>query len=128
MRITINVHCETAAEAEAVVAHLGRMPSAELPVQARGSPPRESEDDEAPPPPKPPRPAPKPANNTGGPMTGSQLLDWVNGHPDKQAALKRVQSTGKRLGYGWQVKTWKPQEVADVVREMAAHGRMGGKT
>ncbi len=97
-----------------------------LAASARGSPPREPDDDEAPHPPK-PHP-PRAANGTAaGPMTGGQLLDWVNGHPDKQAALKRVQSAGKRLGYGWQVKMWKPQQVADVVREMAAHGR-GVKT
>ncbi len=120
MHITINVHCETAAEAQAVVTWLGRMPSAELPVRV---PPREPGDDEpvrpTSPPPAPPPPKPKAAAKA---MTGGQLLGWIGEQPDARAALRKVQDAGKKLGYGWQVRMWKPDQVARVF------GQLGGAT
>ena len=120
MHITVNVHCETAAEAEAVCACLGRMPSAELPLIPR---PMEPGDDDEPvlTPVSPPkgRDAPPPSRPSR-PMTGGELLAWIGDQADARAALRRVQDAGKRLGYGWQIRMWKPEAVAQVF------GQLGG--
>ncbi len=137
MHITINVHCETAAEAQAVVAWLGRMPSAELPVRVpltrsnRGDipplpgPPREPGDDDdpvrpAPPPPKPKAPTGRHATPVydGVPRTGRALNKWGCDHK----ALPAVNAAGKALSYPRLVSDWDEDQVARVF------GQLGGAT
>ncbi len=108
-RYALTIQCDTAAELAAVARYLDRMPSAELAVQVRGSP------------------QPEPANGATAAMTGNQLLGWIGDQPEPRVALRRTQDAGKKLGYGWQIKAWKPAQVADVCRELQHHGQMGAK-
>ena len=59
------------------------------------------------------------------PMTGNQLLGWIGDQPDPRGALKR-RRLGKNHGYVWQIKTWKPEQVAKVYGELTS-GTWGGR-
>ncbi len=51
-------------------------------------------------------------------MTGGQLLGWIGEQSDARSALKQIQSIGKKLGYGWQIRMWKPEMVAAVFSQV----------
>ncbi len=130
-RFALTLQFDTAAELAAVVAYLGRMPSAELPVRVRDREPGDDEPDEPvrpakpdpPPPPPPPKPkAPTGRNATpvydGVPRSGKALYKWGCDHK----CLPAVNGAGKALSYPRLVSDWDESQVARVF------GQLGGAT
>lgn len=97
------------------------------PVNPPPAPPREPGDD----PLEPEHRAPATARANGQAearrrMSGNELLGWIGDQPDAQDLLKLAQKLGKSRGYGWQIKTWTHDQVADVYHELTK-GRIGIK-
>lgn len=66
----------------------------------------------APPPPVPdPHEEPDNVNATG--MDGRDYYDWVMGQPAASVLRRRLQDMGKAKGWGWDLKKWTVQQVAE---------------
>ncbi len=126
MNYHLTIHFESLAEMMRFASHLERLP----PAPPNDPPPcspraREPGDDDEPAPPK------APAKSASSPATGPELLAWTKAASNPAGALKNVQTVGRKLGFGWRVSSWKPDQVAAVTHELATHhgrGHMGAKT
>jgi hypothetical protein len=59
------------------------------------------------------------------PVDGRQLLGWIGRQPNSKTMKQRAIRLGRSSGYPSSIRSWSPEQVADVWHELQAKARRG---
>jgi hypothetical protein len=123
MRLIIDIHESWFTDPRVMAVHLATARRLEHPIEELNYATERARKPAVAPTPLKPDP---PAKNNGVAMiTGPELLVWIAKQPAPRETQKKAQSIGKKLGYGWRIASWKPEQALKVHQALAA-GNWGG--